>query len=229
MIMNYSCLIVDDEVELGMATAEYFNMFDVKSYHATSISDAKDFFENNTASLVLLDINLTDGSGYDFCKELRQKYSFPILFISAKKTDTDKIIALSIGGDDYIEKPYSLGVLLAKVKVILKRIEQTKIINPSNEYSNGDFKVLFDSKRLIVRDKEVKITQMEYKLLVYFINNKGRAITKEELFDNVWADKYTQDGTLNVHIRHLREYIEPDVKNPKYIITLWGEGYRFEG
>lgn len=227
--MNYSCLIVDDEIELGMATAEYFNMFDVSSYHAASIKDAKEFFLNNTAKLVLLDINLTDGSGYDLCKELRKEYSFPILFISAKKTDTDKIIALSIGGDDYIEKPYSLGVLLAKVKVILKRLEQTITLKQTNEYSNNDFKVLFDSKKLIVDGKEVKLTQMEYKLLLYFINNKDRVISKEELFDNVWVDKYTQDGTLNVHIRHLREYIEPDLKNPKYIITVWGEGYRFEG
>ncbi|MGM9971596.1 MAG: response regulator transcription factor [Anaeroplasmataceae bacterium] len=227
--MNYDCLIVDDEIELGMATAEYFNMFDVSSFHASSISMAKEFFLENEASLVLLDINLTDGSGYDFCKELRKKYTFPILFISAKNKDTDKIIGLSIGGDDYIEKPYSLGVLLAKVKVILKRMEQTKPVDNANEYVNDDFKVLFDSKKLIVNDKEVKITLMEYKLLLYFIKNKGRAITKEELFEKVWEDKYTQDGTLNVHIRHLREYIEPDVKNPKYIVTIWGEGYRFEG
>lgn len=226
--MEYSCLIVDDEVELGMATKEYFNMFNVSSYHAASIEEAKLFLKGNTTKLVLLDINLGDGSGYDFCKELRENYSFPILFISARNNDTDKIIALSIGGDDFIEKPYSLGVLLAKVKVILKRLEQKTTMN-SNIYDNGYFKVDFDSRKLIVNNKDVKLTAMEYKLLSYFIENKGRAISKEELFNEVWADKYTQDGTLNVHIRHLREYIEPDIKNPKYIITLWKEGYRFEG
>ena len=119
--MKYDCLIIDDEKELADNTCEYFNMFDVKTYAVFSSAEAEEFMRGNDVSLVLLDINLSDGSGFELCKKIRQTLNIPILFISARNTDDDKIIALNIGGDDYIEKPYSLGVLLAKVKVVLKR------------------------------------------------------------------------------------------------------------
>lgn len=221
--MHYNCLIVDDEEMLGQSTKDYLNMFEVKAHWVSSIQEARKFLLDNTIDLLLLDINLTDGSGFEFCKELRQTSTYPILFISARNTDTDKIIALSIGGDDYIEKPYSLQVLLAKVKVILKRFS-----HPSTSYSNPHFCLDRDSKKLLVEGKEIKTTVMEFKLLEYLIENKGKALSKEDLFYHVWGDRFTQDGTLNVHIRHLREYIEPDPQNPRYIVTIWGVGYRFE-
>lgn len=221
--MKYDCLIVDDEALLGKSTEEYLNMFDIKTKWVSNIKDAKEFLKENSIIVMLLDINLENESGYDFCKEIRRDNDFPILFISARNTDNDKIIALSIGGDDYIEKPYSLMVLQAKLKAILKRFKDT-----TNIYENDYFKVDFISKKLYVSGVECKLTAMEYKLLSYFINNRKRAISKEELFNKVWNDSFTQDGTLNVHIRHLREYIEPDIKNPRFIITLYKEGYRFE-
>ena len=119
--MTYDCLIIDDGKMLAQSTAEYFNLFGVSTALAYSASDCRDFFRENTARLLLLDINLGDGSGFSLCRELRKTTEIPILFISARTSDDDKIIALSIGGDDYIQKPYSLGVLLAKVKVVLKR------------------------------------------------------------------------------------------------------------
>ena len=118
--MRYDCLIIDDEKELANNTAEYFNMFDVKTAAVYSAAEANVFLSNNEPAVVLLDINLSDGSGFELCKKIRQTLNIPILFISARNTDDDKIVALNIGGDDYIEKPYSLGVLLAKVKVVLK-------------------------------------------------------------------------------------------------------------
>ncbi|MBR5115834.1 MAG: response regulator transcription factor [Lachnospiraceae bacterium] len=121
--MHYRCLIVDDEVELAETTAEYFRMFEVSTQFVTSAEACFDFFRENTADIVLLDINLGDGSGFDVCKKLREELNMPILFISARQSDDDVLIALSIGGDDYIKKPYSLSVLLAKVKVLLKRID----------------------------------------------------------------------------------------------------------
>ena len=119
--MKYDCLIIDDEKELADNTCEYFNMFEVPSYVVYSKAAALEFLKDNTPSLILLDINLSDGSGFELCKHIRQTLEVPILFISARNTDDDKIIALNIGGDDYIEKPYSLGVVLAKVKAVLKR------------------------------------------------------------------------------------------------------------
>lgn len=223
--MKYDCLIVDDEMELANNTCDYLNMFGIKSYVCFSKSEYEEFFKTNNASLILLDINLGDGSGFDICKEIRQNKDIPILFISARNTDDDKIIALTIGGDDYIEKPYSLGVLLAKVKATLKRYGKQE----STNYDDGNLKVDYTNKKVYVKDNEIKLTSLEYKLLTYLIDNKNRLITKDELFDNVWNDKYTQDGTLNVHIRKIREQIEEDPNNPKYITTIWKEGYRFDG
>ena len=223
--MKYDCLIVDDEKELANNTCDYLNMFGIKSYVCYSKSEYTEFFKTNSTSLILLDINLGDGSGFDICKEIRQDKDIPILFISARNTDDDKIIALTIGGDDYIEKPYSLGVLLAKVKATLKRYGKQE----STNYDDGNLKVDYINKKVYVKDNEIKLTSLEYKLLTYLIDNKNRLITKDELFDNVWNDKFTGDGTLNVHIRKIREQIEEDPNNPKYITTIWKEGYRFDG
>lgn len=221
--MKYDCLIVDDEIELANNTCEYLNLFGVKSFACYSQNECDKFFKENDTSLILLDINLSDGSGFELCKKIRKDKDIPILFISARNTDDDKIIALNIGGDDYIEKPYSLGVLLAKVKVVLKRYGKDNI----KKYDDGNLIVDYIDKKVSVKNKNIKLTSLEFKLLEYLIDNKGRLVTKTELFKNVWNDKFTQDGTLNVHIRKLREQIEEDPNNPQYIITVWKEGYRF--
>ena len=223
--MKYDCLIIDDEKELANNTCEYLNMFNIKSFACYSVEECNKFFESNDTSLILLDINLQDGSGFDLCKKLREEKDIPILFVSARNTDDDKIIALNIGGDDYIEKPYSLGVLLAKIKVILKRY----VKEDKKEYNDNHLKIDFVNKEVYVENELVKLTSLEFKLLAYLVENSNRLVTKEELFDNVWQDKWTGDGTLNVHIRKLREAIELDPNNPKYITTVWKEGYKFEG
>ncbi len=223
--MKYDCLIVDDEIELARNTCEYLNMFDINSYACFSKKECENFFDTNDASLILLDINLGDGSGFELCKEIRKTKDIPILFISARNTDDDKIIALNIGGDDYIEKPYSLGVLLAKVKAILKRYKKENI----KDYNDGYLRIDYENKEVYVKDNIIKLTSLEYKLLTYLVINSNRLVTKEEIFDNVWNDKWTSDGTLNVHIRKIREAIEVNPNNPKYIVTVWKEGYKFEG
>ena len=227
--MRYDCLIIDDEKELCNNTAEYFNMFDVKTAAAYSSAEANAFLNTNETSLVLLDINLSDGSGFELCKKIRQTMNIPILFISARNTDDDKIIALNIGGDDYIEKPYSLGVLLAKVKVVLKRFASLSDTEDqkSSDFDDGYLKTDFVNKTVFVNGVEKKITSIEWKLLEYLIANKNRLVTKVEIFDNVWNDRFTTDGTLNVHIRKIREAIEKDAQDPKYIVTVWKEGYKF--
>lgn len=222
--MDYQCLIIDDEKMLADSTAEYFSIFGVSSAVVYSSKEAQDFFKTNMTQLVLLDINLGDGSGFELCKELRKSISVPILFISARASDDDKIIALNIGGDDYIQKPVSLGVLLAKVRAVLKRqgaIEES-------EYWDGRLKVNFKSKQVIVEGVEKKLTSLEYRLLSYLIKNRGNVVSKSDLFDNVWKDKFTGDGTLNVHIRRLRELIEFDANHPEHIVTVWREGYKFK-
>lgn len=223
--MKYNCLIIDDEKVLADSTAEYFNMFGVSTIAVYDADHCRKFFKDNTVELILLDINLNDGNGFELCKELRKTTNIPILFISARTSDDDKIIALNIGGDDYVQKPYSLGVLLAKVKAVLKRYGKISI----TEYSDGYLKINFAAKQVKVNGKIVKLTMLEYKLLSYLIENKNKVISKKELFENVWEDKFTGDGTLNVHIRRLREAIEINPNEPKYIITVWGDGYKFIG
>jgi two-component system response regulator RegX3 len=226
--VRYDCLIIDDEKELANNTCEYFNMFDVKTAAVYSSAEANTFLASNEPSLVLLDINLSDGSGFELCKKIRQTMNIPILFVSARNTDDDKIIALNIGGDDYIEKPYSLGVLLAKVKVVLKRFAGTGTDSgKKTDFDDGYLKTDSANKTVFVNGTEKKITSIEFKLLDYLIENRNRLVTKNEIFDKVWNDKFTTDGTLNVHIRKIREAIEKDPQDPKYIVTVWKEGYKF--
>ena len=240
--MQYQCMIVDDEKLLADSTAEYLNLFGVKTAVAYSAAKCRAFFQEHTAELLLLDINLEDGSGFELCKELRETTDIPILFISARNSDDDKLIALHIGGDDYIEKPYSLSVLLAKVTVMLKRYRQyTKTSGETlasdqdseqgNCYVSADrrLEVRFDTRQLFVEGAPVKLTALEFKLLAYLIRQENRVVSKRELFDEVWKDRFTGDGTLNVHIRRLREAIERQPGKPEYILTVWGDGYQFCG
>ncbi|MCI8582593.1 MAG: response regulator transcription factor [Dorea sp.] len=231
--MTYDCLIIDDEKLLADSTAEYFNLFGVKTAVVYGVSECREFFRENTAGLLLLDINLGDGSGFELCRELRRNTEIPILFISARTSDDDQIAALHIGGDDYIQKPYSLGVLLAKVKVVQKRfgqkMDRQNRDDKNKEYSDGRLRVDFDAKQVSVEGSPVKLTSLEFKLLSYLIRNKNKVVSKQELFEKVWEDKFTGDGTLNVHIRKIREAIERTPGSPEYILTVWGDGYRFNG
>jgi two-component system response regulator RegX3 len=233
-MMKYDCLIVDDEQALSESTCEYFNMFDVKTAWVADWQGCVDFFEENEAGLILLDINLGEESGFELCKHLRKTIPVPILFISARTSDDDMILALNIGGDDYIQKPYSLSVLLAKVKAVLSRYQTlpTEIpIETSTEerFLLGDLEINFTSQRVFVKGEAIDLKGMEYKLLSYLAKNRNRILSKEELFLKVWEDAITGDNTLNVHVRHLREKIEENPKEPLHIKTVWGRGYLFEG
>lgn len=224
--MRYDCLIVDDETMLADNTAEYFNLFGVNTKAVYGSAECLAFWEENTAEVMLLDITLADGSGFRLCKTLREKTQVPILFISARSSDDDQIVAFNIGGDDYIEKPYSLGVLLAKVKAVLKR---SAGIPAAEVWTDGRLKIDFTTHSVTVNDVPIRLTAMEYKLLAYLASHPNKVVTKQELFDNVWEDKFTGDGTLNVHVRKLRESIEPRADKPQYIVTIWGDGYSFRG
>jgi two-component system response regulator RegX3 len=222
--MHYNCLIIDDEEPLAESTAKYFNLFGVSSIAVFDAESGRNFFKENQADTILLDINLKESSGFDLCRELRQTVQVPILFISARQSDDDILLALGIGGDDYIRKPYTLSILLAKVKAVLKRFAPTV----ETEYQSGNIFIDFTAGRVFYHGEPLKLKAMEYKLLCYLVRNRGRVIHKEELFIQVWGDRITGDGTLNVHIRRLREQIEKDPQHPTYIKTVWGMGYLFE-
>lgn len=223
--MKYDCLIIDDETMLADSTAEYFNLFGVKTAAVYNALQCRSFLREHSAQLLLLDINLGDSSGFELCRELRETTDVPILFISARTSDDDMIAALHIGGDDYIQKPYSLAVLLAKVNAVLKRYGEAA----DTAYSDGHLRIDLPAKEVFVEGQPVRLTALEFKLLSYLARRRNQVISKQELFAEVWEDKFTGDGTLNVHIRRLREAIERNPGRPEYIITVWGDGYKFTG
>lgn len=232
---EFKVLMIDDDEVIAQTTAEYFNMFDVKTAYVTNYDAAVDFLEKNMVSLLLLDINLGERSGFDLCKKVREDYDMPIFFISARTSDDDVLIALNIGGDDYIKKPYTLSILLAKVKSTLARYErEAKAAEIAPVSASGSTSLAADihldtnTHKLMVKGEAVSLKAMEYKMLLYLLENRGRVVTKDELLKNVWDDEYIGEGTLAVHIRHLREKIETDPKNPDIIKTVWGVGYMIE-
>lgn len=224
--MKYDCLIIDDEVMLSENTREYFEMFNIKTAWVADEKSCLDFFCENDTDLILLDINLGNSSGFDLCKHLRKTTSVPILFISARTSDDDMVLALNIGGDDYIKKPYSLTVLLAKVKAVLKRYKSPAM--DDGFFTDGDLRIDFAEKSVFVGGIKTELKAMEYKLLSYFVKNKNRIIPKDELFKNVWEDAIVENNTLNVHVRRLREKIEKSPNEPRYIKTERGVGYSFK-
>ncbi|MDR2898380.1 MAG: response regulator transcription factor [Spirochaetaceae bacterium] len=264
--MQYDCLIIDDEQSIGETVKEYFTMFEVKTAYAKSRTEALAFLEEHETSLILLDINLGEESGFMFCKELRSRpprsqpsqsqqtaavetAAIPIIFISVRSSDDDILAGLAMGGDDYITKPFSLNVLLAKVKAMLRRIHPLRMNRPSGDASNtepersigtelntateissgfGDVEINRNAHRVSRKGEEVKLKPLEFRLLCYLLDNKGRVISKDELLSDVWQGASVSEGTLSVHIRHLREKLEADPDNPVFIKTVWGVGYIME-
>ena len=244
METDYKVLMIDDDKVIAQSTAEYFNLFDVKTAYVTSYDEAVEFLDKNMVSLLLLDINLGDKSGFELCKKVRENYDMPILFISARTSDDDVLIALNIGGDDYIKKPYTLSILLAKVKTILQRYEKARQLALDAGESGKDTNravlkdgiinisdtLKIDTKLHIMtmNGEKVALKEMEYKLMLYLAENRGRVITKDELLKKVWLDEYIGEGTIAVHIRHLREKTEKNPKEPEIIKTVWGVGYMID-
>lgn len=255
--MQYQVLVVDDEIDLAKMTAEYLQMFDISTACAFSAAECYEFFAKNEAELILLDINLGDGSGFAVCKKLREEYNLPILFISARQSDDDVLAALTIGGDDYIKKPYSLSVLLAKVKVNLKRVAELRAAglaadgrgpegyaagagsvanggvgntgDPAGSANAGAALALDAATMSAVRfGRKIPLKAKEFALLNCLYEHRNTIVTKEVLFTEVWGDTFYSDGTLNVHIRKLREKLEDDSNAPKMIKTVWGTGYILE-
>ena len=159
--MDYKCLVVDDDIDIAKTTAEYFNIFDLTTAYVTSREAAMEFIKQNKVSLILLDINLGDGSGFEVCKKVRKESNIPIFFISARTSDDDILTALNIGGDDYIKKPYTLSILLAKVRVVLKRYEsQSKVEQLMCIQITDTISLDYNYHQLIKDGKPIKLKEM---------------------------------------------------------------------
>lgn len=216
-------LIVEDNKEIATLLCDFLR----KENYVVSVADtgerAMELYEKYGAKLIVLDIMLPGMDGFAVCSKIRETSNTHILIASAKTEKNDKLKGLDLGADDYIEKPYDIDILLAKIRGIFKRKYAVQ------ELVEGNLKLNSVHQSLFVDEKSVDVTEKEFELLKLLIENKNVTLKKEYLFNTIWgSDSDSEIQTLTVHIKWLREKIEEDPKNPKHIITKWGVGYRFE-
>ncbi|SFD07010.1 response regulator transcription factor [Ruminococcus albus] len=217
-------LIVEDNKELSVLLCDFLRADGYTVSTAESGEKALTFFEKYGARLVLLDINLPGIDGFAVCRRIREQSNTPILILTARIDREDKLNGLILGADDYIEKPYDIDILIAKVKGIFKRRLAM------DDLSDGDITLDLTAETVTKNGEPLQITAKEFELLRLFIENKGQTLTKEFIFNRIWgSDSESEIQTLTVHIKWLRQKIEPDPKEPKRILTVWGKGYRWEG
>lgn len=224
-------LIIEDEDSIAELERDYFEIngfsVDIEKRGDTGLKKA----EAEKYDLIILDIMLPGMDGFEICKRIRSGNNVPILMVSAKKEDIDKIRGLGLGADDFITKPFSPGELVARVKAHIARYERLIGDNTQkkDEIKIRGLSIDRASRRVYVNDKEVILTAKEFDLLVFLAVNPNRVFSKEELFDRIWdMDSIGDIATVTVHIRKIREKIEMDPSNPQYIETVWGAGYRFK-
>ena len=216
-------IVVEDDKEIGELLMDFLVAEGYDTYLAASGEEALEVYEDEGAKLVILDIMLPGMDGLAVLSSIREMGNAPVIIVSAKNAKEDKLDGLNLGADDYVEKPYDIDILLAKIKGIFKRRYS------SENMTDGNIIVDKTAHKIYLDGNEVAVTIKEYELLVYLMENKGKVIKKEELFNTIWGfDSESEPQTLTVHIKFLREKFEEDPKNPKRILTVWGVGYRFE-
>lgn len=224
--MGVDVLVVDDEAAIVDSIVEYLSAFDLSAVGVGTAEAALERLDELDPAVVVLDVNLPGMNGFRFTRQVRTRSQVPILFLSARGTDDDQVLALGVGGDDYITKPFSLAVLLAKIRRILARGQEEQE-QPSASFDDGRLRVE-ESGRTWLDGREIVLPAMEDRLLRHLVRHRGRVVTKQELFDDVWGEPDASDGTLTVHVRRLRARIEPNPDQPTYIRTVWGRGYLFD-
>lgn len=224
-------LIVEDEEAIADLEKDYLEMSGYEVVIENDGSRGLDTAMNSDVDLIILDLMLPGVDGYDICKQVREKKNIPIIMVSAKKDDIDKIRGLGLGADDYMTKPFSPSELVARVKAHLSRYER---LIGSNQKSNDiveirGIKIDKTARRVYVNGEEKIFTTKEFDLLTFLAENPNHVFTKEELFREIWdMDSIGDIATVTVHIKKIREKIEFDTSNPQYIETIWGVGYRFK-
>ena len=222
-------LVVDDEIEIVRALQRSLTVHDYEVFTATSGEEALDAIAHYRPDLILLDLGLPGLSGLDLCKQVRAQSNLPIIVLSVKDTERDKVLALDLGADDYVSKPFGINEVLARVRVALRHTAQVQS-GTEPVFTAGPLKVDFAQRLVQVDGKEIKLTPTEYDLLKALIKNSGKIMTRQMLLSQVWGTGYgTEAHYLHVYIGQLRRKIEPDPAHPRFILTISGVGYRFNG
>lgn len=225
--MNKKILLVEDEVTLAKALKFNLQKEGFRVEVAVDGEEALQAVERSVPDLVILDLMLPKIDGFEVCRIIRRQYDFPIIMLTARDEDIDKILGLELGADDYMTKPFNTRELLARIRAILRRAgsqaqKAYKVIRV------GDLSINLLKHRVTIDGREVSLTSKEYTLLSFLASNSGKVYSREQLLEQVWGDDYSGDTrTVDVHIRHLREKIEENPASPKSILTVWGAGYKF--
>lgn len=231
--MEERILVVDDEREIADLLELYLKNdgYTVCKFH--NGADALECIENTDIALAILDVMLPDIDGFQICRKIREKYYFPVIMLTAKIESGDKIMGLTLGADDYITKPFNSLEVVARVKRQLRRYRKynqpANSAEEQNEYDIRGLVINNDSHKCTLFGKELQLTPIEFSILWYLCENRGRVVSSEELFEAVWKEKYfNSNNTVMAHIGRLREKMHEPARNPKFIKTVWGVGYEIE-
>ncbi|OAB43679.1 response regulator transcription factor [Paenibacillus antarcticus] len=228
-------LIIEDEQDIARIIKDYINKNGYEATIANNGRDALHDIELLNPAFIILDIMLPDIDGIELCRQIREKNNVPILILSARGSDTDKVLGLGFGADDYMTKPFSLTELLARIKSNLRRVESMSMISSQPKPSEHEDilhmgKITIDKKgyKVTKEDKEISLSAKELELLFFLSKHRNQVFTKSQLLDAVWGyTAYGDESTITVYIRRIREKLELDASNPEYIKTVWGIGYKF--
>lgn len=232
--METNILVVDDEKEIAELVEIYLVSDGYKVFKAANAQEGFDILDREDIHLVLLDIMMPGMDGMEMCRKIRETNNIPIIMLSAKSTDLDKILGLGTGADDYVVKPFNPLELTARVKSQLRRYTQ---LNPNsasreaekNEISIRGLVINKDNHKVTVYDEEIKLTPIEFDILYLLASNPGKVFSTDEIFEKVWNEKvYEANNTVMVHIRRLRGKMKEDTRQNKIITTVWGVGYKIE-
>lgn len=219
-------LIIDDDNDLAMITNDVLSDHGYSVQISNSAEESYDVLAETSFRLIILDINLPGDSGFKFCSELRKNSTIPIIFVSARTSENDRITGLDLGADDYLPKPYSLQELLSRVNANMRRAYG---FSSSTVFSFDNIEIDMTSRSVKKNGQVVKLSIKEFDLLKYFIDHKNTVLKKEMIFSDVWGMYNDAEiSSLSVHVRWLREKLENDASKPKYLKTVWGVGYIFE-
>ncbi|MDO4475968.1 MAG: response regulator transcription factor [Lachnospiraceae bacterium] len=228
----YNILVCDDDKEIVESIEIYLQQEGYQVLKAYNGKQALDVLNKETVHLIILDLMMPELDGIHTTLQIRKESSIPIIILSAKSQDSDKILGLNVGADDYVTKPFNPLELVARVKSQLRRYTSLGTIQEEEQehvYHTGGLVVNDDRKEVTVDGEPVKLTRIEYNILLFLIQNKGKVYSIDQIYEKIWKEEaFFADNTVTVHIRHIREKIEIDPKNPRYLKVMWGIGYKIE-
>lgn len=230
--MSEKILVVDDEQEIADLVDLYLQSEDYTVFKFYTAQEAIDCIENTELDLAILDIMMPDINGLSICRKIREKYAYPIIMLTAKDAETDKIIGLTLGADDYITKPFRPLELVARVKAQLRRYKKYNAAptKKDNVIVHSGLVIDVNTHECLLNNKPLPLTPTEFSILRILCERKGNVVSSEQLFHEIWGDEYynKNNNTITIHIRHLREKMDDTADSPKYIKTVWGVGYKIE-